>query len=430
VVVGTIVAGPHPRFRSPNPPVPDHSRATAFRNVELRMVITIPRPAGLLGGMLAVMLGATSAVAQSFAEVDATVRDGIQRGLYPGAVVVIGRRDSVLYARGYGHYTWSPASRVPDPDSTMWDIASITKIVATTSAAMRLVDRNKLQLDAPVHRYLPRFSGGPKNRVTVRMLLDHTSGLRSYVPFYTRAHRSRARMIDLLYAQPLVRAPGDSAEYSDLNALLLGLLVEKISGVPLDQLARREVFMPLGLSSTMYKPPASLRPRIVPSGIWRGHPVPGEVNDQNAVAMGGVAGHAGVFSTGMDLARYATVWLRAGAGPREQWVSPATIRRFLVKGPNSGSRLLGWDTPELEGDEPSVFGTLISDAAYGHTGFTGTELWIDPSRDLYLVFLTNRAFDPRTRDSLKELKVVRAALSDAAIRLVPHGCAQELVSRC
>jgi CubicO group peptidase (beta-lactamase class C family) len=398
--------------------------------METRMVVAMPRAAGLLGALLAMVMSTTPAPAQSLAEIDATVRDGIKRGLYPGAVVVIGRRDSVLYARGYGHYTWSPASPVPDPDSTMWDIASITKVVATTSAAMRLVDRGKLDLDAPVRRYLPRFSGGPKNRVTVRMLLDHTSGLRSYVPFYAKARRSRARVIDLLYAEPLVRAPGDSAEYSDLNALLMGLLLEKVSGVPLDQLARREVFSPLRMTWTMYKPPASLRSRIVPSGIWRGRPVPGDVNDQNAVAMGGVAGHAGVFSTGMDLARYATVWLRGGVGPERQWVSPGTVRQFLVKGRNSGSRLLGWDTPELDGDEPSIFGTLISDAAYGHTGFTGTELWIDPSRDLYLVFLTNRAFDPRIRDSLKELKVVRTSLSDAAIRLVPHGCNQELVARC
>ena len=138
-------------------------------------------------------LGGTPGHAQSFAEVDAAVRDGIQSGIYPGAVVVIGRRDSLLYARGYGHYTWSPASPVPDPDSTIWDIASITKIVGTTSAAMRLVDRGKLDLDAPVRRYLPRFSGGPKNQVTVRMLLDHTSGLKSYVPFYEGAREPGAR---------------------------------------------------------------------------------------------------------------------------------------------------------------------------------------------------------------------------------------------
>jgi CubicO group peptidase (beta-lactamase class C family) len=374
--------------------------------------------------------GVTPARAQSFADIDAAVQDGIRRGIYPGAVVVIGRRDSLLYARGYGHFTWNASSPVPDPDSTLWDVASITKVVSTTSVAMRLVDRGKLDLDAPVRRYLPRFAGGLKNAVTVRMLLDHTSGLKSYVPFYVKARGSRARAIDLLYAQPLVRTPGDSAEYSDLNALFLGLIEEKVAGLPLDRLAKHEVFDPLRLSQTMYKPSARMKRRIAPSGVWRGQPVPGDVNDQNAVAMGGVAGHAGVFSTGMDLARYAQVWLRSGMGPEGQWVSPGTIQRFLVKGPRSGSRLLGWDTPEAKPDEPSVFGTLVSDASYGHTGFTGTELWVDPARDLYLVFLTNRAFDPRIRESVKELKVVRAALSDATVRLVPHGCRQELVARC
>jgi CubicO group peptidase (beta-lactamase class C family) len=384
----------------------------------------------LVWGTLAMAIGTTPGRAQSFTEIDAAVREGIQRGIYPGAVVVIGRRDSLLYARGYGHFTWSGSSPVPSPDSTLWDVASITKVVSTTSIAMRLVDRGKLDLDAPVRHYLPRFSGGHKNDVTVRMLLDHTSGLKSYVPFYLKARGSRTRAVDLLYAQPLVRTPGDSAEYSDLNALLLGLMEEKIAGLPLDQLAKREVFEPLGLTQTMYRPPARLKPRIAPSGVWRGQPVPGDVNDQNAVAMGGVAGHAGVFSTGMDLARYAQVWLRSGRGLDGSWVSPETIRRFLVKGPRSGSRLLGWDTPEAKPDEPSVFGSLVSDASYGHTGFTGTELWVDPARDLFLVFLTNRAFDPRVPESLKELKVVRAALSDATVRLVPHGCQQELIALC
>ena len=390
----------------------------------------ITRGCSLLAGLLAMMLHASPGEAQSFGEIDAAVRSGIEAGLYPGAVVVIGRRDSVLYARGYGHFTWNPASPVPDVDSTLWDLASISKVVGTASSALRLVDQGRLDLDAPVRRYLPRFSGGPKNLVTVRMLLDHTSGLKSYVPIYLKARGSRARAIDLLYAQPLLRPPGDSAEYSDLNALLLGLIVEKVGKMPLDRFAAREVFTPLGMRQTMYRPSARLRRRIVPSGMWRGQPVPGDVNDQNAVAFGGVAGHAGVFSTGMDLARFAQVWLRGGVGAEGRWVRTATMGRFLTRGVNSGSRLLGWDSPELGLEEPSVFGTLISDAAYGHTGFTGTELWIDPTRDLFLVFLTNRTFDPKAHDSMHGLKTVRASLSDAAIRLVPHGCTQELTAKC
>jgi CubicO group peptidase (beta-lactamase class C family) len=369
------------------------------------------------------------ASAQSFVEIDAAVHQGMERGIYPGAVVVIGRKDSILYARGYGHFTWSRSSPVPSPDSTYWDIASISKVMGTASAVMRLADAGRIELDAPVRRYLPRFSGGLKDQVSVRMLLDHTSGLRSYAPFFKRA-RSRAGAIELLYAERLNRRPGDLPVYSDLNAILLGLVVESIAKMPLDRFVAREVFEPLELEHTTYHPSPFIRRRTVPSALWRGQPVQGQVNDPNAVIFGGAAGHAGIFSTGMDLARYAQVWLRSGAGPNGQWVSSATIKRFLTRGATSGPRLLGWDTPELNLGQPSVFGTLISDAAYGHTGFTGTELWIDPTRDLFLVFLTNRTFDPKVRNSLYRLRDVRAELSDAAIRLVPHACQQELVAQC
>lgn len=384
----------------------------------------------VMAGLLGLTVSASPSTGQTFAQVDEAVRQGIARGLYPGAVVVIGRRDSILYSRGYGHYTWNPASRVPDADSTLWDVASITKVVATGATALRLVDQGELDLDAPVRRYLPRFTGGRKHQVTVRMLLDHTSGLKSYVPIYQRAGSSRARAVDLLYAQPLLREPGDSAEYSDLNALLLGLVIEKVTGLPLDRAAAREVFEPLQLTQTMYRPPVRLRRRTVPSGLWRGQPISGDVNDQNAVVFGGVAGHAGVFSTAADLARFAQVWLGRGRGPAGQWVRPETMAAFLAVGPRSGTRALAWDTPDLHAEEPSIFGTLISKAAYGHTGFTGTELWIDPTHDLFLVFLTNRTFDPKTRESLKQLKLVRTEVSDAAIRLVPHACAQDLIARC
>jgi CubicO group peptidase (beta-lactamase class C family) len=381
--------------------------------------------------LTAVLLPATaiSVQAQSFAEIDQAVEQGIGSGVYPGAVVVIGRSDSILYARGYGHFTWSPKSPVPSPDSTFWDIASISKVMGTASAVMRLVDAGHVNLDAPVRRYLPRFAGGSKDQVTVRMLLDHTSGLRSYAPLFKQA-RSRAQAIDLLYGERPIRRPGELPLYSDLNAIFLGLLVETVSGMSLDRFVAREVFEPLDLQQTTYHPSAVLRRRTMPSAVWRGQPVQGQVNDPNAAILGGAAGHAGIFSTGLDLARYAQVWLRSGSGPDGQWVSAATVRRFLTRGPNSGPRLLGWDTPEQNLDEPSLFGTLISDAAYGHTGFTGTELWIDPARDLFLVFLTNRTFDPRVRDSMHRLRSVRVELSDAAIRLVPHGCQQGLVAQC
>jgi CubicO group peptidase (beta-lactamase class C family) len=369
------------------------------------------------------------AAAQTFGEIDDAVIQGIERGVYPGAVVVIGRGDSVLYARGYGHFTWSRSSPVPSPDSTYWDIASITKVVGTASAVMRLADAGRIDLDAPVRLYLPRFGGGLRDQVTVRMLLDHTSGLRSYAPLFKRA-RTRAAAIEVLYEERPMRRPGDLPVYSDLNAIVLGLLIEHVSKMPLDQFVSREVFEPLGLDQTTYRLTPSMKRRTVPTAVWRGHPVQGQVNDPNAAILGGAAGHAGIFSTGMDLARYAQMWLNQGAGVRGQWVSPGTVKRFLTRGTNSGPRLLGWDTPELDGKEPSLYGTLISDAAYGHTGFTGTEIWVDPARDLFLVFLTNRTFGPRARDAAHRLRSIRTELSDAAIRLVPHGCQQELIAQC
>ena len=367
--------------------------------------------------------------AQSFEEVDAAVQGGIERGIYPAAVVVIGRRDSLLYARGYGHFTWKSSAPVPSPDSTLWDIASITKVVGTASAIMRLVDAGRLDLDAPVRRYLPRFSGGLKDQVTVRMLLDHTSGLRSYAPLF-KGTRTKASALELLYAERPTRRPGDLPVYGDLNAIFLGLVVESVSKMPLEAFVAREVFEPLQLHQTMYHTSPAIRRRTVPTAVWRGQPVQGQVNDPNAAILGGAAGHAGIFATGMDLARYAQVWLRGGAGPNGQWVSASTLKRFLSRGTNSGPRLLGWDTPEVIKGEPSLYGTLISDAAYGHTGFTGTELWIDPTNDLFLVFLTNRTFDPKVRDSAHRLRPIRTELSDAAIRLVPHSCPQELVAEC
>jgi CubicO group peptidase (beta-lactamase class C family) len=386
-------------------------------------------PTAVLIAAAALLSAVTPALAQSFSEIDATVHEGIEQGIYPGAVVVIGRRDSLLYARGYGHFTWNPASQVPTPDSTFWDIASITKVVGTASAVMRLIEAGRLRLDDPVRRYLPRFSGGLKDRVTVRMLLDHTSGLRSYAPLFKLA-RTRESAVALLYTERPNRRPGDLAVYSDLNAMLLGLIVESVSKTPLDRFVAREVFEPLEMSQTTYHPSVAIRRRTVPSALWRGQPVQGQVNDPNAAILGGAAGHAGIFSTGLDLARYAQTWLREGAGPNGQWVSPSTLKTFLTRGANSGPRLLGWDTPELNKDEPSLFGTLISDAAYGHTGFTGTEMWIDPTRDLFIFFITNRTFAPKMRDSAHRLRFIRTELSDAAIRLVPHACQQELVAQC
>lgn len=364
-----------------------------------------------------------------FSVIDRSVEAGIADGIYPGAVVVIGRSDRILYQRGYGHLTWSRSSPRPSPDSTIWDLASLSKVVGTASAAMRLVDRGVIGLDTPVQHYLPRFRGKGKEAVTVRMLLAHTSGLRPYLPLF-RLARTREGAIDRLYAEPLQHPPGTVEQYSDLNAILLGLLLESVTGKPLDQVVETEVLKPLGLHSTMYRPPRSLWPRVAPASLWRGHPIRGEVNDPNAARLGGVAGHAGLFGTGHDMAMFARTWLRGGVGPHGQWVRTATIKRFITP-PNDlgGTRLLGWDSPDTAAT-PSLFGRTSGPDTFGHTGWTGTELWIDPAHDLYLVFLTNRSFDPKVPESLHALREVRANVSDAALGIVPPVCVEALVAVC
>jgi CubicO group peptidase (beta-lactamase class C family) len=353
--------------------------------------------------------------AQAFRAADSIVERGIRAGIYPGAVLVIGRKAGVIHARGFGHLTWNTGSPVPSPDSTLWDLASLTKVVGTTAAVMRLVDEGRVALDAPVVRYLPRFTGSGKERVRVRQLLDHTSGLPSYVEFF-RLSRTRDSAIALLYRTPLRRPTGAAAEYSDLNFLLLGLLVETVSGEPLELFVTRAVLEPVGMTHSRYRPGETTARQTAPTGQWRGHPVCCRVNDQNAERMGGAAGHAGLFSTGGDLARYARLWLNQGMVDGHQVFQPATVRMFLTPDSVGATRLLGWERPDPRHRDDSAYGRLLSRGAYGHTGWTGTLIWVDPERDLFLVLLTNRSFGPRMRHSIRALRAVRGALADEVVR--------------
>lgn len=363
-------------------------------------------------------------------QVDRAVQTGVTRGVYPGAVVVIGSSSQIYMARGYGHFTWNAQSAVPSADSTLWDIASLTKVVATTAAIALLADQGKVALDAPVARYLPRFTGGERPRVTVRMLLDHTSGLPAGLPPSQRrvGHDS---LIGIIYRTALRRSPGAAEQYSDLNAILLGLIVERVTGQALDRFAAEAVFDPLGMRSARFLPPAALRSRIAPTAQWRGTPLAGEVNDRTAGWLGGVAGHAGVFATASDLARYAQWWLRRGALPSGiAMLRPATMDSFLLVGRTPRARLLGWESRTTTEYTPSPYGSLASTGAYGHTGYTGTMILIDPARDLFVVFLTNRVFGPRVAKPFTALHEIRAQVIDGAIRAAPGACRAEIRPAC
>ena len=346
--------------------------------------------------------------------IDQAVRDGVTRGVFPGAVVVVGTRDTILLARGYGHLTWSARSPVPAPDSTLYDLASLTKVVATTPAIMVLVQAGKVQLDRPVQDYLPDFRGNGKERVTVRNLLSHTSGLRADIPLYKDAADPAAAR-QLVMDEPLRWPPGRRVVYSDLNAMLLGWIVEAVSGEPLDRFVHEQVFVPAGMVQTRYLPPRALWHRTAPVGTWHGTPVVGRVYDRNAARLGGVSGHAGLYSTGSDLARYAQIWLRGGLTAQcRPLFRPETVALFTRRA--AGDRALGWELRDTTSSKDT--GTLMSSTTYGHTGYTGTSLWIDPQRGLFVVLLTNRVDAPRVRRSITRLKEIRGLVADGAVRLL------------
>jgi CubicO group peptidase (beta-lactamase class C family) len=352
---------------------------------------------------------------------DSAVEGGIRQGVYPGAALVVGTHDKILFAKGYGRLTWSVTSASVSVDSTFWDLASLTKVVATTPALMLLVERGKVALDTPVVRYVHEFNSPGTGSITVRHLLTHTSGLRGTLPLKD-APDSATALLMVLTTVP-VSPPGSRMVYSDLNAILLGEIVRRVSGLPLDAFVAREVYKPLGLDQTMlFRPSKKLEPRTAPTGLWHGHAIAGVVNDPNAARLGGVAGHAGLFATASALGRYAQFMLNQGAAPGDgHVVKQETVAQFTqIAVParrGVSARTLGWEALPT-GEETSSAGTLLGPHSYGHTGWTGTSLWIDPDRDLFVLLLTNRAYDPRTRGSFTKLKQVRGRVADAAARAV------------
>ena len=286
--------------------------------------------------------------------------------------------------------------------TTLYDLASLTKVVATTSAAMVLVDGGRLTLDAPVASYLPAFADGAKNTVTVRQLLSHSAGLPAWAPFY-REVRGKDAVLSRTVAIDLEYEPGTRSQYGDLAMIVLGAVVESISAEPLEVFVEKRVLRPLGMQETLFRPPPERRSEIAPTeeDRWRGRLLRGEVHDENAYAMGGVAGHAGLFGTAGDLARFAQVMLDEGQVGSDHWVAPGTFREFTTRaGVPGSSRALGWDTP---GTDPFL-GSGWSQSSFGHTGLTGTLLWIDPGKDLFIVLLTNRVYPTRDNEGFSDVR--------------------------
>jgi CubicO group peptidase (beta-lactamase class C family) len=348
--------------------------------------------------------------------IDRVVVRGIKAGGYPGAAVVVGRNGAAVMERGFGKLSWLSTSAAVDAQQTIYDVASLTKVVGTTAAIMILFDEKKIDLDERLVTYIPTFNGGEKDRVTIRQLLTHTSGLPAGRDLW-RITQSPLEARAAVVGTSLEARPGTRYIYSDLGADLLGLLVEVVSGEPLDKFLDRRVFAPLGMNDTFYRPADSLRYRIAPTEVTppRGYPLRGEVHDENAFALGGVAGHAGLFSTAADLSVFAQMMLNGGEYNGVQIISRPTVELFTSR--SVGHRALGWDT--AEGDHGA--GRYLESTAYGHTGFTGTSMWIDPERQMFVILLTNRVHAARALRPAKVISDVRADLSDAAVLAVLDG---------
>ncbi|WP_310571176.1 serine hydrolase [Gemmatimonas sp.] len=344
--------------------------------------------------------------------IDRVVQRGVDAGGYPGASVVVGRKGYSVLSRGFGALDWSGRTRVSSQES-IYDLASLTKVVATTTAIMVLYDAGKVDIDAPVSRYLPDFSGGLRDQVTVRHLLTHRAGLPAGRELW-RIAKTPAEARAAVLASPIQCAPGNCYEYSDLGADLLGFVAEAASGQKLDTFLERTVFAKLGMSDTHFRPDAMSAGRTAPTEIAppRGYPLRGEVHDENAYALGGVAGHAGLFSTAEDLSVFAQMLLDGGVYNGVRVVSDSAVALFTKRA--AGHRALGWDTC----DGGAGCGQYMSERAFGHTGFTGTSLWIDPDRQMFVILLTNRVHAARARRPSKVIADVRNDLADAAVLAV------------
>jgi CubicO group peptidase (beta-lactamase class C family) len=391
-------------------------------------------------GLDASLSGDVAATAAGFrpealAAVPKLLEDYVAQGAFPGGVVAVGHRGRLALLQPFGRLTYAADAPAVQAD-TIYDLASLTKVVATTTMAMILVDQQRLDLDAPVASFLPGFVDAPgqvqgKDKVTVRQLLTHSAGLPAVARWYRAfdpagpARGSDALKRDYLRrieAMPLAYAPGTKSEYSDLGVLLLGEILERVAGVPLDVFVREHVFEPLRMRDTRFlpQPPApELLARIAPTerDPWRGRLVHGEVHDENAYILGGVAPHAGLFSTAGDLARFAQMLLYGGVLEHRRIVSRETVALFTRRDGHvpGSSRALGWDTKSATG---SSAGSLFSERAFGHTGYTGTSLWIDPQRELFVILLTNRVHPTRENTLIRE---VRPAVADAVVEaLVEH----------
>ena len=345
--------------------------------------------------------------------VDSVIQQAISDGNIPGAVLLVGHNGKVVYRKAYGNRALEPHHELMTLD-TVFDLASLTKVIATTTSVMQLFELGKVRMNDPVAKYLPEFAQNGKEDITVRQLLTHYSGLEPDLDLRTQWD-GKDTAYKMAFAETLAAPPGSGFVYSDINFIMLGALVERVSGETLDAYTVKHIFTPLKMTRTRYDPPALWRARIAPTQYdEKEHMLRGVVHDPTARRMGGVAGHAGLFSTGDDLARYAQALLSGGGGILS---APAVEKMTQPEQPPVAPVLrgFGWD---IDSPFSSNRGDLLPIGSYGHTGFTGTSLWIDPTTQTYIILLTN-AVHPRGKGNAIGLRSKVATEVAAALSLTP-----------
>ena len=343
------------------------------------------------------------------------INNAIQFQTFPGASLAIGFHGNLIIERGYGKLTYDKKSPSVKRE-TIYDLASLTKVISTTTLVMQAYESGKLSLDLPIYHFFLDFPVQNKHSITINHLLTHSSGLPSYFPFYKKIQGKENILRKLLSIQPQYQ-PGCKSLYSDLGFILLGSILEKLNGETLDHMANQRIFEPLEMYQTMFRPKPDLRSRIAPTekDPWRKRLLRGEVHDENAYALGGIAAHAGLFGTAGDLAIFCQTMLNGGVYNHHRILKKATIKTFTQrqKLPRSSTRALGWDTPSRE----SSAGQWLSKGSFGHTGFTGTSLWIDPIRHIFIVLLTNRVHPTRQNNAIQQF---RRAVSNMIVETIDH----------
>jgi serine-type D-Ala-D-Ala carboxypeptidase len=344
-----------------------------------------------------------------FAPAYEALEAAISSKAFPGAALAITHCGKLVALKGFGHFTYEPESPAVGCD-TIYDLASVSKVIATTTMAMILYEQGELDLEMPVVSLLPEFADDDRRRsqITVEMLLAHSSGLPAYVRLFEQAQTARD-LVQAAHQVALTADPGSRAEYSDIGFIILGEALARVAAEPLDQFCQRQIFGPLGMAHSGFNPPLTARhliPPTVDDRTFRHRVIQGEVHDENASVLGGVAGHAGVFASASDVALFAHCMLSGGS----PIVRPETVRLFTRRQstPAGTSRALGWDTPS----SPSQSGKCLSPTAFGHLGYTGTSLWIDPDRELSVTLLTNRTWPDNKNQAIKQ---VRPRFHDAIV---------------